>query len=246
MSKKIGLIVLLVLALALTACERAASTPPAASPTVKSDFPQPQATSVGMGVVEIAASQTAIALTGVPQGTPILVVDDTLAGTGTPTPTPTLLGGLPQILTPTATGGLGISTALPSPTTNPNAIVTNTTQPQPTVQTTRPATYTLKEGEFVYCLARRFNVDPDQILSLNGLKDSETIYPGLTLKIPSTGSFPGPRALKAHPATYVVRADDTIYSVACQYGDVDPLNIAAVNNLAAPYTLTVGSQIQIP
>jgi LysM repeat protein len=239
MSKKFGLIILVVLVIALTACERTASTPPAASPTVKNDFPKPLATT-GMGVVEIAASQTAIALTGVPQGTPILVIDDSLTATATPT----LLGGLSPILTPTATGQFGVTTALPSLTPNPNALPTNT--PLPTVQTTRPATYTLKEGEFVFCLARRFNVDPDDILSLNGLHDSETIYPGLTLKIPSSGSFPGPRALKAHPATYVVRTDDTIYSVACQYGDVDPLNIAAVNSLVAPYTLTVGAQIQIP
>jgi LysM repeat protein len=114
------------------------------------------------------------------------------------------------------------------------------------VQTARPATYTLKEGEFVYCLARRFDVDPDQILALNGLVDSETIYPGTTLKIPSTGSFPGTRALRAHPATYIVKADETVYSIACLYGDVDPLNIAAVNGLSAPFTVTVGAQIQIP
>lgn len=232
MSKKFGLIVLVVLALSLGACDRSASQAPLASPTVQSDFPQPL-DNQGMGVVEIAASQTAVALTGVPLGTPVVVVSDVTA-------TETPLGGLPLIGTPIT------DTPLPSPTVDVNAItITNT--PLPTVQTTRPATYTLKDGEFIFCLARRFDVDPDQMLSLNGLHDSETIYPGLTVKVPSSGSFPGPRALKAHPATYIVRADDTIYSVACQYGDVDPVNIAAANGMTAPpYTLTVGAQLQIP
>ena len=66
------------------------------------------------------------------------------------------------------------------------------------------------------------------------------------MKIPASGSFPGARALKAHPATYTVQTDDTIYGIACLYGDVAPLNIAAVNGLAAPYNLTTGSQIKIP
>ena len=47
--------------------------------------------------------------------------------------------------------------------------------------------YTLQNGEFVFCIARRFNVDPDEILALNGLFDSQTVYPGLVLKIPQSG-----------------------------------------------------------
>jgi len=237
MSKKLGLIVLVILALtlSLSACEKPASTLP--TPTAKNKVKQPQAaaTGVGMGMIEIAASQTAAALTNVPLGTPALIVN----GTATATPP----GGIPQIVTPTGTHASSVDTALPSLTPG---IINTALPPQPTVQINKPATYTLKEGEFVYCLARRFNVDPDQMLSLNGLIDSETIYAGLTVKIPTSGSFPGQRALKVHPATYTVQADDSIYSVACLYGDVDPINIAAVNGLAAPYNLTTGVQIRIP
>jgi LysM repeat protein len=70
--------------------------------------------------------------------------------------------------------------------------------------------------------------------------------PGETLTIPSTGTFPGPRALLSHPTTYTVDAGDTIYWVACYYGDVYPMAIAAVNGLSSPYTLTPGSTIEIP
>jgi hypothetical protein len=34
--------------------------------------------------------------------------------------------------------------------------------------------------------------------------------------------------------------------VACRYGDVDPMGIAAANGLSSPYTLTPGTTIQIP
>ncbi len=223
MSKKFGLIVLVLLAFFLSACEINASAVPTATP--KKNKPQASATPA-MNIVEAAASQTALA-SGVlpvdPNATPVLVIVD-----ATVTATPD--GALPQ---PTLDPGL------PAPTGNVPA-------PQPTVQTAKPETYVLKEGEFIFCLARRFNVDPDQTLALNGLWDSETIYAGLTVKIPVGSSFPGTRALKAHPATYVVQSGDSIYSIACKYGDVDPMNIAAVNGLAAPYTLTVGAQLQIP
>jgi LysM repeat protein len=110
-----------------------------------------------------------------------------------------------------------------------------------------PQTYTLTDGEYPFCIARRFNIDPDELLRVNGLSNGATFSIPMTLKIPTNvNSFPGSRAIKTHPAQYIARVGDTIYSIACQYGDVEPLNIAAVNGLSAPYTLTVGAKIQIP
>lgn len=112
----------------------------------------------------------------------------------------------------------------------------------------RPATYAIKEGEFPYCIARRFDVDANTLLTLNGLATTTTfIAPGTVIKIPQTGAWSnGSRALHAHPTTHTVKAGETIYILACYYGDVSPEAIAAVNNLTAPYTLTVGQTLQIP
>ena len=67
-----------------------------------------------------------------------------------------------------------------------------------------------------------------------------------TLSIPTSGNvFPGPRALLAHPTQYTVRNGDTIYSVACDFGDVDPLRIASANGLSGS-DLSAGATIQIP
>ncbi len=110
-----------------------------------------------------------------------------------------------------------------------------------------PHSYTLKPGEFPYCIARRFDVDPNQLLRINGLSYSTYYYSGTKLKIPQTGdTFPGKRALRAHPATYTVKSDENIYAVACKYGDVRPEEIAIANGLSEPYKLSNGQELIIP
>ena len=127
--------------------------------------------------------------------------------------------------------------------------VTKTSTPQtyPTTAVGRPATYTLQQGEFPYCIARRFNVNPDDLLSINGITDGGLFYPGRTLTIPQTGSFPGDRSLHNHPDTYTVdTSDTTIYGVACYYGDVLPQDIAGANGITLSSALTVGQRLTIP
>jgi LysM repeat protein len=122
-------------------------------------------------------------------------------------------------------------------------------EPQPLVEITRPASYTLQRGEFPYCIARRFNVDPKELMALNGLSaaQSRSLQPGLVLQIPQTGLlFPGDRALRPHPDIYTVVSGDNIYSIACKYGSVAPENIANQNGLVPPYTLTPGQTLNIP
>lgn len=132
--------------------------------------------------------------------------------------------------------------AIPTSTPLPPGVNPNAATPTPG----RPATYTLQAGEFPYCIARRFNINPDDLLALNGIGDGQVFQPGLVLKIPQTGSFPGERALKPHPATYTVAVNDTIYSIACKYGDVDPFYLASYNGIVAPYVLQTGKVLNIP
>lgn len=151
--------------------------------------------------------------------------------------------------TQTAAVGGDQTQATVEPTAEP---VVNTPEPTqvPVVVATAtpgtPGTYVLQVGEHPYCIARRFNVNPNDLISLNGI--SGNVSPGTTLKIPTNSVWPSnfARALKAHPATYTVISGDTIYSIACEFGDVDPNAIIAANSLTSPYTLTAGTSIQIP
>jgi LysM repeat protein len=102
-------------------------------------------------------------------------------------------------------------------------------------------------GDFVYCLARRFNVNPTELLAANGLGVTSQLSPGQTLNIPQTGNpFPGERMLRAHPTTHTVAAGETIYSIACLYGDVSPDAIAYANSLSEPFSVSAGQSLQIP
>lgn len=131
-----------------------------------------------------------------------------------------------------------------------NQVPTDTPEPTrviviPTV--TRPAEYTLNEGEYIYCIARRFNVDPADLLELNDLDENTLLSPGDTIQIPQTGTWEGAgRVRNPHPDTYTVDPGDNIYSIACYYGDVSPEAIIAVNELEEPYDLTPGQTLQIP
>jgi len=235
--KRVILFSLLVLtAIIISACTQPYSTVPLETPAAEAEAtsmfisPLPPAENP-MAMVEELSTGTAMAEAGTMQATDTPAASD--ATDTEATPTPTTMSESP--VDPTATPTL-------------EAVTPSATQPMPTTITNRPASYTLQKGEFPYCIARRFNVDPAELLSLNGLANGDVYYPNLTLTIPQTGNpFPGTRALKSHPATYnVADASLTLYGVACVYGDVDPAAIAQANNLQLTSTLTVGQQLSIP
>ena len=187
-------------------------------------------------------------------GTPEITMSDianfgtstALAQTGTPlaVETQTLAVGVtPQDLSATATPLVAVNPALTSTAT----LAVNSTLPTSAPVGSRPAEYTLHKGEFPYCLARRFDVDPGQLLSLNGLTNGGLYYPNRTLKIPQSGSFPGNRALQTHLPYTVRSSDETMYSIACLFGDVRPEDIATANGFSsADAALTVGKSLSIP
>jgi LysM repeat protein len=116
----------------------------------------------------------------------------------------------------------------------------------PTATPGRPATYSLHDGEFPYCLARRFNVNQNEIMTLNGFVEGQLYQAGMVVRIPQAGSYVGNRALHSHPAQYTVKVNDSFYSIACYFGDVDPTSIAAANGLTLTSPLTTGKVLNIP
>ena len=110
-----------------------------------------------------------------------------------------------------------------------------------------PEVYWLNRGEFPFCLARRFNIDPGQLMWVNGFCPGQIFYAGQGIIIPNNPlPYRGRRALHLHPASYRVRPGDTIYKIACFFGDVDPLYLAQVNGLTPPFRLQAGQILNIP
>ncbi len=233
-NKHRGLLIIFIFAVStmlISACTQSLSSAPASTPTViptglfVSTLP---AAENPMKLIEEFAKQTAAAQT-------------TVANGGTPV-TPQAIAVTPQP---------GNVTAIPSTPTNSvpsTPIVASGPITTPIPDGVRPASYTLQEGEFPYCIARRFNVDPVQLCSLNGISCNDNYYyAGSVLKIPQSGAFPGDRSLAAHPTNYTVLSSaETLYSIACKYGNVDPASLASVNGISASAKLTSGQQIKIP
>jgi hypothetical protein len=110
-----------------------------------------------------------------------------------------------------------------------------------------PDSYTLHSGEHIYCLARRFNILPEDIVDYNGYQYGTLLYPGDVILLPPAGrAYIGERALQYHPTDYTVIYGDTLYSIACLFGDIDPRSIAAANDLDVDQVLTPGTVLQIP
>jgi LysM repeat protein len=218
MPKKIGLIfvILLLGGLMLSACQRPASTAPVATPQ------QIDSASTPLPVDQqiLNATYTAQAI---------------MEKFNQPTVMTTNTEGTPVVAT---------ASSILMPTNTPAGTPTPTPLP-PTPVVTKPLQYTVQSGETIYCIARRFDVDPEELLALNNYNSWLNI--GDVLEIPQTGSWPTEdRAILPHPDTWEVSEGDTVYSIACAYGDVYPEAIIAVNGLKEPYELTPGQVLQIP
>ena len=232
MLKKTSLILIFTLAamLLLVSCQRAASQAPVTAlitPTGHSTAAAGQSTPLSQ--IEIIQTTTALYAPTKSVTPGVSVPTSTAVGTAA-TPNPITL------ITPT-----GGANTTPAAGYTPVVIM-----PIPTIG--RPASYTLNAGEYPYCIARRFNVNQDELMTLNSLSSASLLQPGMSLNIPQSGNpFVGERALHSHPATYTVSSgDDSIYRVACYFGDVDPSQIIAANGLTTPYTLHFNQVLNIP
>jgi LysM repeat protein len=186
------------------------------------------------------ATPTAIGEIPFPVATQSKNMIDILKGTQTAAALTPGTGGVAPLITSTP----AFTFSTPEPTVEFTPTSTAIAYPTPTPG--KPTTYTVQAGEFLYCLARRFNVNPADLFTANGMNNNSKPAIGTKLNIPQSGSFPGTRALKAHPATYTVLAGDTIGKIACTYGDADPNTIFAANGLTTGASLSAGQVLQIP
>ena len=241
MSKMVFWMLVLAALLLASGCnlKASASPTPKPSPTSEMNFITPTADSVKADIMTQTAQaeqQTGIATaTATPAADATLAPDATQAPGSTEAPAATKAPGATKA--PSATK-IPDATKAPSSGGSPVSI--------PTLQ--RPATYTIQKGEHPYCIARRFDLNIGDLLTLNGLNSNSLVGAGAVLKIPTSGKWDGAsgsRALHAH-AAYKVNAGDTVYSIACYFGDVSPEGILAANGLKNASDVKSGMTLKIP
>lgn len=101
--------------------------------------------------------------------------------------------------------------------------------------------YVVQPGDNLFRIGLQYNVSWTLIAEANGLVNPNYLVPGQVLKIPTGGGVTPPPT----QCTYVVQPGDTLFSIAIRYG-VAWQNVAAANNLPAPYIIYVGQTLIIP
>ncbi|SIS49371.1 LysM peptidoglycan-binding domain-containing protein [Salimicrobium flavidum] len=98
-------------------------------------------------------------------------------------------------------------------------------------------TYTVKSGDTMYSIARRYNVTVSLLASSNNIANPSLIRTGQVLKIPGTGS---PTTSK-----YTVKSGDTLYRIAVN-NKVSVSALASANSISSPYLIFPGQTLTIP
>lgn len=101
-------------------------------------------------------------------------------------------------------------------------------------------TYVVQKGDSLWSIANSNNTTIDELVNLNDLVGN-TIYVGQILQIPNSGTITVSPSLST---TYIVKKDDTLYSIAKRY-NTTPNAIIKLNNLTSDI-LTVGQTLDIP
>jgi len=93
-------------------------------------------------------------------------------------------------------------------------------------------TATVRKGDTVYALSRRYDTSPRAIIDANDLSPPYTVYPGQELTVPA-------------PRYHVVEKGDTGYGISRRYG-VDVTALMRANDISEPYILRVGQKLRVP
>jgi LysM repeat protein len=75
------------------------------------------------------------------------------------------------------------------PTTTTTSATTTTLPASTTTTSAPPSDYTVMSGESLFSIARKFNLDMQTIIDLNGLDDPDKLNAGDILKLPSATGF---------------------------------------------------------
>lgn len=109
-------------------------------------------------------------------------------------------------------------------------------------------THIVAYGETLYSIARKYGVTPQALANANGITTQSWVYAGQQLTIPgdnTQAAAPAPAPQASPGGMYTVRAGDTLYGLARQFGvSVDA--IAQANNIPPNGFLYTGWQLKIP
>jgi len=108
--------------------------------------------------------------------------------------------------------------------------------------------HTVKRGETMASIARRYGVSTSALASANGVRNANSLRAGQRLRIPGatrSAAAGAAKAARASARTYTVRQGDTVSSIARRHG-VSVKDLLAANNLSRTGHIRAGQKLRVP
>jgi LysM repeat protein len=119
--------------------------------------------------------------------------------------------------------------------------VASTSTPTPTLTPSpTPFVYTVKSGDTLSAIAKRYETTVETLMEVNGITDATGLRAGTKLIIAQPPDFSATMAYEIHE----VQAGDTLYTLAAKYG-LTIAEIKEINGLKSD-TLSIGQELRIP
>lgn len=107
--------------------------------------------------------------------------------------------------------------------------------------------YTVKSGDTLSAIASRYGMTVNALVTLNGIKNANLIYPGQSLRVADSrqGSTVSQKATTTTPtSTYTVRYGDTLSAIASRYG-TSTSTLASINGISNPNWIYPGQVLKL-
>jgi LysM repeat protein len=105
--------------------------------------------------------------------------------------------------------------------------------------------YKIQPGDTLTAIAARFKVSVEDLKAANNLSSPKSLRAGSTLMVPTKGTAAHPAAVADSKTRHQVKAGETLFSIAQQYG-VAVTAIQNANKIESAASLRAGAWLDIP
>ena len=117
--------------------------------------------------------------------------------------------------------------------------------PEPEENTTMYTSYTVKKGDTLSTIAKKYNTTVEAIMQANpSIKDPNKIYVGQSILIPVPTQQTSTSATSGEKVYHTVQRGETLSGIAKKYG-TNYLKLATLNGIVNPNRIYVGQKIRV-